>query len=159
MTSADAMRASDGDREKVVHALQEQVGEGRLTLEEFEQRSAEAYTGKTVGELRALTHDLPVDPLAPPPTAQSPWAQPFPMPGIPPWAQRTFPIPQQSQLPQRRTPHPLAIAGLVLVSLFLIQAVVGAVVFGAGVGAGALPLLFLAFILLRRGGGGRRRYR
>jgi Domain of unknown function (DUF1707) len=159
MTSADAMRASDGDREKVVHALQEQVGEGRLTLEEFEERSAEAYQGKTVGDLRALTKDLPVDPLAPPRVAQAPWLQPFPMPGIPPWAQRTFPTQQQSQLPQRRTPHPLAIAGLVLMSLFLIQAVVGAVIYGAGAGTVALPLLFLAFILLRRGGGGRRRYR
>jgi hypothetical protein len=159
MTSADAMRASDGDREQVVRALQEQVGEGRLTLEEFEQRSTEAYTAKTVGELRALMKDLPVDPLAPRPAPQAPWEQPFPMPAIPPWAQRSFRVPPQSQLQQRRTPHPLAIAGAVLISLFLIQAVVGAVLYGAGVGAAALPLLFVFFVLMRRGGGGRRRYR
>jgi Domain of unknown function (DUF1707) len=84
MTSADAMRASDRDRERVVQALQEQVGEGRLTIAEFEERSGTAYAAKTVGELRKLTEDLPVEPLAPANVA--PWQEPFPMPDLPPWA-------------------------------------------------------------------------
>ena len=53
------MRASDTDREDVVAVLREQVGTGRLTLEEFSQRSASAYQSRTVGELDALTRDLP----------------------------------------------------------------------------------------------------
>lgn len=53
------MRASDADREQVVATLRDQVGTGRLTLEEFSERSARAYRSRTVGELAALTHDLP----------------------------------------------------------------------------------------------------
>jgi len=53
------MRASDADREHVMAMLHEQVGTGRLTLEEFAQRSATAYQSQTVGELEALTRDLP----------------------------------------------------------------------------------------------------
>jgi hypothetical protein len=53
------MRASDADREHLVALLREQVGTGRLTLEEFSQRSATAYHSRTIGELDALTRDLP----------------------------------------------------------------------------------------------------
>jgi hypothetical protein len=38
------MRASDADRERVVGALHEQVGTGRLTVEEVLQRSAARRT-------------------------------------------------------------------------------------------------------------------
>ncbi|MFJ8814812.1 DUF1707 SHOCT-like domain-containing protein [Amycolatopsis thermoflava] len=69
------LRASDADRESVVSSLREQVGEGRLTLDEFSERAAAAYATRTVGELDALTRDLPVP--APPsmPTA-SRWLVP-----------------------------------------------------------------------------------
>lgn len=53
------LRASDADREHVVSVLRTQVGEGRLTLEEFSERSATAYAARTLGELDALTSDLP----------------------------------------------------------------------------------------------------
>jgi hypothetical protein len=53
------MRASDADREHAVAMLHEQVGTGRLTLEEFSQRSATAYQSRTVGELDSLVRDLP----------------------------------------------------------------------------------------------------
>ncbi|MFI5615462.1 DUF1707 domain-containing protein [Amycolatopsis sp. NPDC051903] len=55
------LRASDADRERVVSRLREQVGEGRLTLDEFSERSAAAYAARTAGELDALTRDLPAD--------------------------------------------------------------------------------------------------
>ena len=110
MTSADAMRASDHDRERVVQALQEQVGEGRLTLTEFEERSSEAYSSaKTVADLRALTKDLPVDPLAPPKPPLASWQQPYPMPAVPPWAQRTY----NGTPPFRRGVHPVRIAAII----------------------------------------------
>jgi Domain of unknown function (DUF1707) len=53
------MRAADADRERVVVMLHEQVGTGRLTLDEFSQRSATAYQSDTIGELDELTRDLP----------------------------------------------------------------------------------------------------
>jgi hypothetical protein len=54
------IRASDADREHTVERLREQVGTGRLSLEEFSERTADAYQARTVGELAALTRDLPV---------------------------------------------------------------------------------------------------
>lgn len=53
------VRASDADRERLVLGLQEQVGSGRLTLEEFSERAAAAYRARTFGELDVLTRDLP----------------------------------------------------------------------------------------------------
>jgi hypothetical protein len=53
------MRASDADRDAVVGALKDAYTAGRLDLEEFDERSTAAYTGKTWGELRELTRDLP----------------------------------------------------------------------------------------------------
>jgi hypothetical protein len=53
------MRASDADREAVVEVLRDAVAHGRLTFEEFEERTAQAYGAKTFGELQPLTTDLP----------------------------------------------------------------------------------------------------
>lgn len=53
------IRASDAEREKTVAALQHAVGEGRITMAEFEERTAAAYSAKTRAELDVLTADLP----------------------------------------------------------------------------------------------------
>lgn len=53
------LRASDADRERVVSMLRQQVGEGRLTLDEFSERAASAYQACTLGDLHTLTGDLP----------------------------------------------------------------------------------------------------
>jgi hypothetical protein len=53
------LRASDTDRERVVSHLRQQVGAGRLTLDEFSDRAAAAYRTRTLGELAELTRDLP----------------------------------------------------------------------------------------------------
>jgi hypothetical protein len=53
------LRASDADRERVVTVLHQQVGEGRLTLDEYSERAAAVYQARTMGELDALTGDLP----------------------------------------------------------------------------------------------------
>lgn len=143
MASADAMRASDRDREQVVQALQEQVGEGRLTLVEFEERSGQAYEAKTVGELRKLTDDLPVDPLAPP-IGLAPWQQPFPL-GDPAWNRR--PYSQRSLPPAKQGP-----AFGVAVGLLVMLAVIGGIVaVTTGFFIFPLPLLFLILIMSRPG--------
>jgi len=54
------IRASDSDREHAVEALRGQYAEGRLTLEEFDERTSAAYAAKTWTDLRELTSDLPV---------------------------------------------------------------------------------------------------
>ncbi|MEV5413890.1 DUF1707 domain-containing protein [Thermopolyspora sp. NPDC052614] len=53
------MRASDGDRDRVAEALREHMAQGRLTVEEFNERLELLYTSKTYGELARLTADLP----------------------------------------------------------------------------------------------------
>jgi hypothetical protein len=55
------VRASDADRERIVEKLRQGAAEGRLTMEEFEQRMSAAYAARTYGELAELTADLPVD--------------------------------------------------------------------------------------------------
>ncbi|MFC5722814.1 DUF1707 domain-containing protein [Streptomyces gamaensis] len=54
------MRASDAERERIAETLREAVAEGRLTMEEFEQRLDAAYKARTHGELQPLVRDLPV---------------------------------------------------------------------------------------------------
>ncbi|MBN9607972.1 MAG: hypothetical protein BGO26_06255 [Actinobacteria bacterium 69-20] len=61
------MRASDTDRNHTVTVLREEVGTGRLTLDEFTQRADAAYRSRTVGELDMLTRDLPIPTSTPTP--------------------------------------------------------------------------------------------
>ncbi|MER6116758.1 DUF1707 domain-containing protein [Streptomyces sp. NPDC001743] len=53
------MRASDAERERIAEVLREAVAEGRLRMEEFEQRLDAAYRARTHGELEPLVRDLP----------------------------------------------------------------------------------------------------
>jgi hypothetical protein len=54
------LRISDADRHQVAELLRESAGEGRLDIEELEERLEQAYAAKTYGELVPLTADLPV---------------------------------------------------------------------------------------------------
>lgn len=56
------VRASDAEREAVSAALARAVGEGRLTLTEFSERSGQAHGALTRAELVPLTADLPDGP-------------------------------------------------------------------------------------------------
>ncbi|MGY0024299.1 DUF1707 domain-containing protein [Streptomyces sp. cg35] len=57
--SAPDLRASDADREKVAERLRDGLAEGRLDMEEFEERLEATYKARTYGELAPLTRDLP----------------------------------------------------------------------------------------------------
>ncbi|MBO4271146.1 DUF1707 SHOCT-like domain-containing protein [Microbispora triticiradicis] len=59
MAATPEMRASDGDRDRVAAALREHVAEGRLSVEEFNERLEQLYRSRTYGELATLTADLP----------------------------------------------------------------------------------------------------
>ena len=51
--------AADADRGAVVTRLDASLTDGRLTLAEYEDRSARAHAARTYGELTELTADLP----------------------------------------------------------------------------------------------------
>ncbi len=60
MTSENPdMRASDAERERVAETLREAVAEGRLEMDEFEQRLDATFKARTHGELVPLVRDLP----------------------------------------------------------------------------------------------------
>jgi hypothetical protein len=58
------MRIGDNDRQQIVHRLEQAYAEGRLTLEEFSERTAAAWEARTTHDLVPLTHDLPAHPGA-----------------------------------------------------------------------------------------------
>lgn len=60
------VRASDADRDRVVGVLAAASAEGRLTLDEYSERSDAALAARTLGDLAGLTTDLPA---ASPPAA------------------------------------------------------------------------------------------
>jgi hypothetical protein len=74
MMAADPnlIRASDQDRDRTANVLREHHAVGRLDADEFSERLDKAFSAKTMGELEALTADLPaVDPY-PLPTSSLP---------------------------------------------------------------------------------------
>ena len=58
----ERMRASDADRDAVAHRLRDALAEGRLDIDEHNERLDATYRSKTVGELVPLTEDLPEAP-------------------------------------------------------------------------------------------------
>jgi hypothetical protein len=56
-----SLRVSDADRDRAVSELSEAFQAGRITADEFDQRSAHALRARTGKELTALLEDLPVD--------------------------------------------------------------------------------------------------
>jgi hypothetical protein len=69
-----SLRASDADRERFVEALRQHHAEGRLTVEELNERTERAYGARTFGDLDALATDLP----------PAPRPRPAASPGLPP---------------------------------------------------------------------------
>jgi hypothetical protein len=95
MASDHMIRASDRDRDAVVAALRDAYAAGRLTLEEFDERTTAAYASKTWGELRRLTEDLPAQPILGADVPGRPFgARPGqPLPAHPPITKESVPPP------------------------------------------------------------------
>ena len=73
------------ERDEVIRALTRHCGDGRLTLDELEDRITEAYAATTDEELRHVLRDLPVDaPEARTPAAAEPIVRSTPLPPLPP---------------------------------------------------------------------------
>ena len=74
------LRVSDADRDRALAELSEHYQSGRLTLEEFEERSGQALKSKTARELTGLFTDLPTVQAGTPFTGQAvvvPEARPY----------------------------------------------------------------------------------
>ena len=87
----DVMAVLTDQRDQIVRELTKHCGDGRLTLDELEQRIEEAYAASTVEELRHVLRELPsdLDVVTGPAPAQEPA----------PSATRSFP--QLPPLPER----------------------------------------------------------
>jgi hypothetical protein len=54
------MRASHADREQIADILRAAAGDGRLDIDELEQRLEQVYAAKTYGDLEPIVRDLPL---------------------------------------------------------------------------------------------------
>ena len=54
------MRVSDNDRHRVADILRDAAAEGRIDIEELDERLESTYAAKTYGDLVPITSDLPV---------------------------------------------------------------------------------------------------
>jgi hypothetical protein len=59
MAEPPDVRASDADRDRVAEVLRHAAGEGRITVDELDERIDRAFAARTHGELVELTADLP----------------------------------------------------------------------------------------------------
>ncbi|MFI7679349.1 DUF1707 domain-containing protein [Actinophytocola sp. NPDC049390] len=59
MTDSDELRIGTAEREDAVRILGEHMSEGRLALEEYEERTSAALAARTRGDLKPLFKDLP----------------------------------------------------------------------------------------------------
>jgi hypothetical protein len=135
----DPIRASDSDREVVVSALREAYTAGRLTLEEFDERMTAAYAGKTWGDLRLLTVDLPSQPIL---GGDLP-GRAFPAGVSGPPAQLELPVrpPRATMTPTRRkSPIPI----LIPIAVWTVLALHAG---GSGAGFVVLSMVLLAVLL------------
>ena len=139
MASDHSIRASDQDRDVVVATLRDAYTAGRLTLEEFDERTTAAYGSKTWGDLRKLTEDLPSQPVlgADVPGRRLPAALP------------AHPERGRDQVPPARRPH-RPVAFFPIVALWLVLALANRTAHGI-VALTVVLIVTLAFIsLLRR---------
>ena len=140
MATDDLIRASDVDREAVVTTLREAYTAGRLTLDEFDERMAAAYAGKTWGDLRALTTDLPIQPVL---GTDLPDRMPTPSPSaaLPSHPQRPETEPNHEPRPPVGPPRRSPVAILIPIAVWTLLVVHGSV------GPGIVFLLIAVFAL------------
>ena len=133
------IRASDKDRDSVVDVLRDAYTDGRLTLDEFEERTSSAYAAKTWAELRELTSDLPVQPRLGADLDHRPQAGPAQL------------VPSAVRSRQARRDRPFDRVLPVLFVWILISAAAGSPDIAA-----ALSFVFICVLATRIGFGGRK---
>ena len=118
------MRISDADRHRVAEVLREAAGEGRLDLDELDERLGLAFAAKTYADLVPITADLHVVHPAPAPRPTGP---PLPRVGGVPAAEHTSSIAIMGECKRRGVwsvpPHHAAFALMGSITLDLREAV------------------------------------
>jgi hypothetical protein len=75
--NTEQLRVGDAERDEVTTALHEHFAQGRLTRDELDERLTSTLSARTVGDLRAVTRDLPggapVSVSQPAPWGRGPW--------------------------------------------------------------------------------------
>jgi len=153
---AGELRASDADRDAAIAELSEHFQTGRLTREEFDERSAQALQARTGRELTELFADLPggdqprvADRAGRGGPAGSGWTGPS-WTG-PAWTGPSGPsAPVASRFDRSvacRRPAGLVIIGVVA-AIVIVSAIGGAAHIGLGFGW-LIPLLIVALIIRR----------
>jgi hypothetical protein len=82
------LRISDSERHQVAEILREAAGEGRLDLDELDQRLEATYAARTYADLVPITLDLPTHPHQRPVPARQPAIQPAGPPVVVPGPDR-----------------------------------------------------------------------
>jgi Domain of unknown function (DUF1707) len=152
MVTGSNIRVSDAEREAVAAQLREHYGDGRLTLDELNERLDQTFTAKTASELSAVTTDLPSD--------SNGWA-----PGASANAgSKLVAGPQGAGPRDDGWPGPRARIGAFAAPMVAVIAILGVwslLMFGGLFGGGGRPfgvvLVFAVFALIRRMFGGRGR--
>jgi hypothetical protein len=80
-TDPTRLRISDTERHQVAEILREAAGEGRLDMEELDQRLEATYAARTYADLVPITLDLPAHPHQRPVPAKAAAASPDVVPG------------------------------------------------------------------------------
>ncbi|MCF6523529.1 DUF1707 and DUF4190 domain-containing protein [Streptomyces sp. JJ36] len=107
------MLAGNADRERTVDVLRAAFAEGRLTKEEYDQRSGRALAARTLEELQQLTSDVPHGPGAVPPAVPAVFQPRPPYAGPPVHPAYRRPYPAFSPPPPPRPTNAAAIGALV----------------------------------------------
>lgn len=162
MTPGNNVRVGDADREAVAAQLREHYADGRLTLEELNERIDQTFAAKTKADLNTVMRDLPQAsrPGAGLPYAGTGWPGQAGSPGWqgPGWHGPMSPGPGQRHDQGGRSGGPGAFAPLLGVVWLLV--ILGSVmIFGLGGDRPFAIVLFLAALALVRrlfGLGGRR---
>jgi|HubBroStandDraft_2_1064218.scaffolds.fasta_scaffold751171_1 uncharacterized protein DUF1707 len=125
--NGDDLRISDADRDQAVTRLSEHFQAGRLSADEFDERSGAALQAKTGREVAALFTDLPPD--------QAPAARAATVARSRVWGLPVVPI----------------VAAVIVLSV--VSVTVGGHDTGIHVGFGGLIPLLIVFLVIRRFGG------
>jgi hypothetical protein len=144
MATGSDIRVGDAEREAVASQLREHYADGRLSLDELNERLDQAFAAKTRADLGTVTRDLPVAP------------RPMTSSGVSTWQQATGSGSGAGSRQGFRRPLGATAA---LVAMFWLFVALGSLfIFGIGGGRPiAVALFFAALAILRKiFGGGRR---
>jgi hypothetical protein len=148
MATGSDIRVGDAEREAVASQLREHYADGRLSLDELNERLDEAFAAKTRTDLGTVTRDLPA---APRPMAGS---------GVSTWQQATGSGSGYGPGAGSRQDFRRPVGAVVpLLAMFWLFVALGSLfIFGVGGGKPiAVVLFFAALAVLRKiFGGGRR---